>query len=102
MNNKEQFIEKVMTSIEGINKAEANPFLYEKIVNRMGQDRGKLIPFIQQPQFIRLAACLLVLVAMNVLVCIHFAEPKYTETHTEQQNDVNPVAQEYLSYMKNI
>lgn len=102
MNNKEQFIEKVMASVDSINKAEVNPFLYEKIMNRMGQKKGKVIPFVQRPQFVRLAACILLLIAMNVFVCIHFAQPTYTSTHTSQEQTTNPVAQEYLSYMKNI
>ena len=33
--NKEQLINETLNSLKGIKKAQANPFLYEKVLNRM-------------------------------------------------------------------
>ena len=86
MKNEEQIhsqVEKIMGSLDGIKSAEANPFLYTRVMqaieNKSTPVAGKLI--------IRLGFALLIFTAINVYTFIHIektnTESKSTSTGIE-------------------
>jgi len=68
MKNKEDIqheIDKTLQCLDGIKRAEANPFLYTRILARMQKDNGweKVISFISRPAVV--FATLVILMAIN-------------------------------------
>ncbi len=96
MKAKVERVREAMESIDTIQSAESNPFLYEKIMHRL-QNAARVIDIIQPKTLWRIAACILFLVVLNIFSVIHFrkaAENSYS--------NYNPVGNEYFSYMKNV
>ena len=89
-------IEKTLNSLGGLQKAEANAFLYEKVMSRLEKPEAKVVSI--APRIIwQAAACFAALVVLNVFVWTRSAETNETaKTKTENSN---PVAQEYFSYL---
>jgi hypothetical protein len=92
MTAKDQWIKETMESIEGIQPANANPFLFEKVLNRL-QRPAKSISF----QLAWKAAAIIILLAViNFFTCIRYAE-KGKSTFSN-----NPFSYEYFNYMNNL
>jgi hypothetical protein len=88
-------IEETLNSLEGIQKAEANPFLYAQVMARL--EKGEAVVVSIAPRVIwQAAACFAVLITLNVLVWAH--SNNHSGLHAEKNN---PVVQEYLSYLNN-
>ncbi len=94
MEPKENFIKETLESIDGIGRAGANPFLYDKIMNRMqraGEGR------IMQPAVMRWAMVLgIVLVCLNVLSVMQYCK----SSHSSSKNE-SAFVSEYFSYINN-
>ncbi|MGZ3865112.1 MAG: hypothetical protein ACXVC6_09340 [Bacteroidia bacterium] len=89
-------IEKTMSSLEGMIKAEANPFFYDKVMNRLNGKEAKVI--VLKPGVLwKAAASVAILVTLNILVLVR---NNHSENLTAQEN-TNPVAKEYFSYFSN-
>ena len=94
MNAKEKWIEDRLSSLDGLKKAEANPYLYSKVMNRMEKKDAKELRL--NPSIVwSMAACVLVVLSINVFTLLHFSKA------TTEMNS-NVVAQEYFSYTKNL
>ncbi len=93
MEPKESLVKETLESIDGINSAKANPFLFDKVMHRMqGRTEGRVF----KPATVRLAiAFVAVLVGLNVFSLLH-----YTRS-TKEQVSSNPVSTEYFSYLNN-
>ena len=92
-NNK---IEEILNSLDGIQRTEANPFLYEKVMARLEKGDAAVISI--APRIIwQAAACFVVLISLNVLAWTR--STNHTEDMQAQKN--NPVVQEYFSYLNN-
>lgn len=64
MNNKEQWADEVLQSLDGIQKAKPNPELFAKITNKLyAEKQSKIIP-LKQLGWVAAAACLLL--ALNI------------------------------------
>ena len=93
--NKTEKIEKTLNSLDGINRAQANPFLFEKIKNRMNGDNKakasntKLV----FATVIALAAA----VILNIFVWQSYSASNnnYTTTQNSKQ-DISSFAKEYF------
>lgn len=72
----EQEIEKTMQCLDGIKRAEANPFLYTRIKARMQQDSRweKVISFITRPAVVFTA--LIILIVINGITFLNSADEK--------------------------
>ena len=92
-NNKE--IEKILNSLEGIQKPEANPFLYEKVMNRLTGKEAAVVSMAPRVVW-QAAACFAILIALNVFVLI-----RSNTNENSQSENTNPMAQEYFSYLNN-
>ena len=91
--NKE--IEKTLNSLEGIQKPEENPFLYEKVMNRLTNREATVISIAPHTVW-QAAACFAALIALNVFVLI-----RSNTNENPQSEKTNPLAQEYFSYLNN-
>lgn len=79
-------VEETLNSLDGMQRAEANPFLYSKIKSRL-QSAKEIVP--QQLAW-RMIAALVVVALLNVFTLRHFSEK------TESDNrGVESVANEY-------
>lgn len=85
-------IEKTLNSLDGLQKAEMHPFLYEKIRHRM-QNKGQSY-YIPSRYSWKLASVVIVVLAMNIIT---WTRSSSNEKSTEQKK--NPIAQEYFSYL---
>ncbi|MER3471468.1 MAG: hypothetical protein C4330_09060 [Chitinophagaceae bacterium] len=65
----EKCIEQILNSLDGMQRAEANPFLFQKIKNRMQQ---KDEPIISLQMGWRLALALATVIALNMFTFQHF------------------------------
>jgi hypothetical protein len=94
MEPKEDFIKETLESIDGIDRAGANLFLYDKIINRMqrvGEGR------IMQPAIMRWAMVLgIALICLNVLSVLQYNK----NSHSSGKNE-SAFANEYFSYINN-
>jgi len=95
MDTKEKWINETLESIEGMNRAGANPFLFEKVMNRMNAvDSAPVL----KPATLRWAISLtLLLVALNIAGLLHYNN---SAQKTAGANE-NGFAQEYFSYITN-
>lgn len=72
---KEQRIDEILNSLDGMQRAEANPFLYQKIKNRL-EAPGKAA--ISPQMGWRLAVALATVILLNVLTLQHFKKGEST------------------------
>jgi hypothetical protein len=93
MQTKEQFIEQVMSSTDGMSRATANPLLTDKIMEQVQGNKRRTVPLIPRSAIWLAAASLLLLVGVNVAVCLQ------AQTVKSNTNTTNPVADEYFSYL---
>jgi hypothetical protein len=61
-------IDEVLNSLDGMQRAEASPFLYSKIRNRMEMAR-QVVP---QPMALRLAIALALVILLNLVTILQF------------------------------
>ena len=84
-----------MESIDSINRAEPSFALQHRILERVKTPNGKIIS-IQTKMIWRAAACVVVLVGMNIFSLVHFNKSKNTSSE-----NANTIATEYFSYITN-
>ena len=76
-------IEETFKSIEGIKKAEANPFIYNKIVGRIGSKKTKEAFKIKQNAYIlRFAVMLIAALLLNVYTYFTYSKSENTYNKT--------------------
>ncbi len=95
MNTKEKQIQETLESIDSISRAEVPFDLGNKILQRVQKQNGK-ISLIKTKMIWRAAACVVVLVGMNIFSLVHFSKSK-----VESLENSNPIATEYFSYITN-
>ena len=61
-------IDEILNSLDGLQRAEANPFLYGKIRNRL--ENGQ--PFVPSPLAWRLVVALAIVVVLNLFTILYF------------------------------
>jgi hypothetical protein len=96
METKETCVKETMESIDNIGRAEANPFLYDKIMSRMqsAANRDKFL----NPATIRWALiCTALLIGLNVLSLLHSGKE-----NNISKGAAGAFATEYFSYMNNL
>ncbi|HXB12527.1 MAG TPA: hypothetical protein VNZ45_11105 [Bacteroidia bacterium] len=94
MEPKESLIKETLESIDGIGRAAANPFLYDKIMDRMQRvGEGKTL----QPAVMRWAMVLgIALICLNVLSVLQYHKSSQSPSKNE-----SAFASEYFSYINN-
>jgi hypothetical protein len=75
MEREEQWIDKTLNSLEGIQPAAAPAGMYGNIMQRLQADRLKIVPdAVSRATIYRAAAAILLIVSMNVVTCIVFGK----------------------------
>ena len=79
----ERQVNKILASLDGLQRAPADPYLYQKVIGRLEQDRaGRRV----NPAWAwRLAAICLLLLGLNVLSWIRFHKTETAGTETSVQ-----------------
>ncbi|HTY08909.1 MAG TPA: hypothetical protein VMF29_07070 [Candidatus Edwardsbacteria bacterium] len=85
-------VEKTLSSLDGLQRAPANPFLYQKIRQRM--DGRRAAERVNPALAWRLAAACLLLLGLNVLSLVRYHK-------VETVSSENPVQQLYSEYISN-
>ena len=96
MNQKENWIQETLNSINNINRAEANEELYDNIVQRLQKRETKGIT-LQSNLVWRVAASITILIGLNVFTLL--------SQHSNNENktgESNTFATEYFSYINQI
>jgi hypothetical protein len=65
MNTKDQWIQKSMESLDNINQAEVNPFLADKIMNRMSRREDTV--YFSSKKIRRIAVAFIILLMINIV-----------------------------------
>jgi hypothetical protein len=93
METKEAWIEETMNALDGIARAESNPSFREKTMQGLRQNQTEMMKI--QPGLIwKLAACIAILVTINIFTLISINPSAGTD-----HNTVKSVANEYFSYI---
>lgn len=92
MKTKEDWISETMASLDGIQRAESDPMLMDKVLIRMNEKPG-IVSFFT-PEILRIAAMILLLISFNVFTFIYFAGKS-----DMSDSAVKSVATEYFSYI---
>jgi hypothetical protein len=93
MDTKEKRIEETLQSIDGLGRANANPFLFQKVMNRMGAAESKT----PRPAVISWSVALaVILIALNMVSLLH-----YTKEEKKTEASETTFAQDYFSYLNN-
>lgn len=90
-------VEKTLGSLDGIEKAGTDAFFYERLMMRLEKQETRIVALAPNRLW-QAAACLAALVILNIFVW--FRSSGNGPGNNSQQNN-NPVAQEYLSYLQN-
>ena len=95
MDNSEK-IERTLNSIEGIGRAKANPFMFEKIKQRMSGNekvRSSGVKFI-----FATALTVIAIAVVNISVWISYSSTDYNKTNTtvSSKQDISTFAKEYF------
>ena len=96
METKEDWINKTMESLDGANRAECDPLLFDKLLERMHHHKPKVIS-VYSRLACRVAALILILISFNVFTLVYFFG-----TSGNRQNTAKSVANEYFSYIDSI
>jgi hypothetical protein len=96
METKEEWIMKTMESLDGINRAECDPGMTEKLLKQTLYQEPFLIP-IRPGMVWRAAALILVLISFNIFTLVWAAGKS-----DHGQYAVKSVANEYFSYIDSI
>ncbi|HMG16235.1 MAG TPA: hypothetical protein VK590_12345 [Saprospiraceae bacterium] len=96
MKTKEDFINEVFNSLEGIKRPVAETDIFDQIQNRLAYKKPKVLAF-SGVQLIRIAACAILLIGFNTYTCLYYSNAK-KETSTQQ----NSFSRDYFSYLNNI
>jgi uncharacterized membrane protein YvbJ len=96
MDSKEKWIQQVENSIEGIEQAAVNPYLYSKIMNRIQQ---KALVYVK-PKLVWISlASFAILVVLNVLVFGVSRQAAKPETELKQlSNALNLLNENAINY----
>jgi hypothetical protein len=93
MKTKEIWIDETMDALDGITRAESDPSLHEKVLQRIHQNQPEIVR-IQPSLIFKLAACIAILIGFNLFILFHF-----TRSSNTHQNPEKSVASEYFSYI---
>lgn len=88
-----QQIDLIMESLESISRAQANPFLYEKIMNRMNEPSG--VKRIVDNRFslnLKYVLTILILIILNLFTIVQFSSDI---SKTEKKNIIEYFEEEY-------
>jgi hypothetical protein len=96
METKENWINNTLESLDGVNRAESDPLLFDKALQRIQRGTPTIIS-IRSRMFWRVAALILVLISFNVITMVYFAK-----TSGNNRINVKSVANEYFSYIDSI
>jgi hypothetical protein len=96
METKENWINKTLESLDDVNRAESDPLLFNKALQRIQYGKPTIIS-IRSSMIWRVAALILVLISFNVITMVYF-----TKTPGDSQINVKSVANEYFSYIDSI
>ncbi|MEO8148006.1 MAG: hypothetical protein ABI723_10235 [Bacteroidia bacterium] len=94
MNSKEKLIEETLQSIENIKRATVSPELYELVMERLKNQKARIVSIKSQTMW-RAAACIAVLVGLNIFTLI-----QNKKSDSTPPDNSNSFAQEYFSYLK--
>lgn len=84
--NKEKWINEVMNSLDDVKSAEANPFLYNKILNKLGSGEMEYAPM----KLVWLAAA-----SFALLAVLNFQAIKKTGSGSNNRTEVQEIASAY-------
>jgi len=96
MDSMEDTINKTIESLDGIHRAAGNPFLYEKVMQRINNNLLNTAPANNRIIW-RFAALLALLISFNIMSLIYL-----NNFSNNCQADVASMAHEYFSYMDSI
>lgn len=96
MNQKENWIQETLNSVDCIKRADANEDLYDKVMQRSQKREAKIMSI--KPQLVwRVAASITLLIGLNVFTLL--------SQHSQKENkngESNTFATEYFSYINQI
>lgn len=93
MDNSEK-IERTLNIIEDIGRAKANPFMFEKIKQRMTESRKAKSG---SAKFILVTALTVIAIAViNIGVWISYSSADYHKANTNSKQDISTFAKEYF------
>jgi hypothetical protein len=84
-----------LNSLDGIQKAEPSELFYERVLLRLENKEARVIRLTPRTVW-QAAACIAILIMLNVLVCVHFSKNNNQRTQASR----NPVTEEYFSYLR--
>lgn len=84
--NKEKWINEVMNSLDDVKSAEANPFLYNKILNKLGSGEIEYAPM----KLVWLAAA-----SFALLAILNFQAMKKSGSGSNNRTEVQEIASAY-------
>ena len=84
--NKEKWINEVMNSLDDVKSAEINPFLYNKILNKLGSGEIEYAPM----KLVWLAAA-----SFALLAVLNFQAMKKTGSGSNNRTEVQEIASAY-------
>jgi hypothetical protein len=93
MKTKETWIYETMDALDGITRAESDPVLGEKALQRIHQNQLQ-ITRLQRSLIWKIAACIAVLISINIFSLVYLSRSANGE-----QDKVKSVASEYFSYI---
>ena len=88
MDKKDQLINETLISFEGIQKAEADPFLYEKVMNKIQLRKKEAVVYVKNYRW--------QLAALSFLLILNSYFLLKNDTSTTKQNSNSSFANEYF------
>jgi hypothetical protein len=93
MQAKEKWMDETMDALNGINRAESNPALLEKVMQSIHPDQPELIGG-QIGLIWKFAACIALLISFNLITL-----KQIDRSASADQNSAKSAASEYFSYI---
>ena len=87
MEQKEQWINEALNSLNGIKRPEGNPYLHTRIMERLNSAKPQTVP----TRMIWITACLLICISILNIFTIHMLLPK-----KEQKNELYQLSLELI------
>ena len=90
-NKIEEEIEKTMQSIEGLERAKANPYMFQKVHARIEEESNERLPILR----VNYVVALLIIVLLNVLTLAYFYKDTSSAKNNVKSESIQSISKEY-------
>jgi hypothetical protein len=89
--NLQEEIQKTMESIEGLERAKANPYMFQRVHARIEEEANERLPILK----VNYVVALLIIIFLNVLTLAYFYKDASNVKNSVKSESIQSISKEY-------